>query len=388
MKDLIDKLKSSIKRLLLLILAVPKKIIGSILLGLKDILLHPVIVGVFFALLGFMIGARLFEVGFFANMFGRGYKGATVFLSGACKENGQLKVPALARDQVLITSEDLKDHKMGGVILKTRELIDCDTNDVAIDKLPLLANLKAAPINPPDLASFQKDPIKEPEWKKLLQKTVIMSGSCLGGDGRSLPPFTDEKVDVTNVVGDKTDPALFTIFGLKKSDKVAVTCANTSVKYALYDDKPAAPLTMPTDATPKIKSFLNKTILVTSTCFPDPRTPKSAQKRKVAFYRLINSKVQVLEEALDNDGKLKKFTGAALEFGDMVYCDRDKFPLTYSEYDEDMKQTPIKSNLKLGDDGAGVAGSTIQEAPAVGAESNTGAADTTKAVNDNTGGTQ
>ena len=95
-----------------------------------------------------------------------------------------------------------------------------------------------------------------------------------------------------------------------------------------------------------------------------------------------------MEEALDNDGKLKKFTGAALEFGDMVYCDRDKFPLTYSEYDEDMKQTPIKSNLKLGDDGAGVAGSTIQEAPAVGAESNTGAADTTKAVNDNTGGTQ
>jgi hypothetical protein len=394
LQELLRSILGKLKLVLGKLLAVPKKILLAILGGIKDILCHPLIVGSVALSLGFLVGARMHEVGFLAGMFGKSMKGATVFMSGPCKIEGamgQSRVVALEEDEVKITS-DSDPKKILGVIRKTRDLINCDTAEVSIDKLPLIANLRKSPVSAPELNTELKEPPKEPEWKKLAQKTLIMSGICVSAEGKTLPPFIDEKVEVTNVQIAKDKPEEFIITGIKTSDKIAIACENIAVKYSVFE--PASPTAVAAaklaekEEAPKIHSFIGETILVTSTCFPDPRTPKHEQKRKVAFYPLINSKVQVTQEELDTNGKLKKIAGAALDFGDMIVCDGAKVPFTYKEFDPDsMKLTPIKANNRFEKD-VNAPGSIVEEVAPQKAEQINGEAaakEVNKAVSDGAG---
>jgi hypothetical protein len=341
-------LKQKLKNMLAKIQNGPiKKIVGLIIgliLLLKTILfsrLTFLLVGV---ALGFVFGVRLNEVGTLDGHLGKTLKGSTVYISGPCKINGTLRSQILGEDEVKITGEE--DGMLTGVIRKTREFIACDPKITSIDKLPVLNNWTKAPSKMPELEAMKVDE-KEPDWKKLVQKTLIMSGSCLNIEGKALPPFTDELVDVTDVEQSKDDPTGFNIAGIKKSDKIAILCKSTSVKYSIYEQNLNQPVSQPVEE-PKVKSYVGENILVTGKCFPDPRTPKYAGQPRVAFYPLINAKVQVNEESLDSNGKLKKFVGAVLTNTDenkravFVVCDMAKIPFTYKEFDSDnMKLAPI-----------------------------------------------
>lgn len=346
LKALPSKLKEGpIKKIMALLI--------GIILMIKTIFFSRFTILLFGVVVGFIFGARVNEVGALEGVLGKDLKGATVYLSGPCKMNGMPRIPALAEDEVKITGSE--DGVLTGVVRKTREVVVCDMKSTAVDKLPVLSNWKKSPTQIPELQAMKVD-VKDPEWKKLVQKTLIMSGSCFSMTGKELPAFTDEKVDVTDVQQSKDDVNGFVITGIKKVDKIAIVCKNTSVKYSEFLEKNEQPAVV---AEPeKSKSFLGEKIIVTGKCFPDPRTPKYAGQQRAAFYPLVNALVQVNEEVLDSSGKLKKFVGAVLNKTDdnkraiFAVCDMAKIPFTYKLYDgENMKLSPITES---GDTESGV----------------------------------
>lgn len=298
---------------------------------------NPVTVGVVM----FVIGARMHEVGYLAGVMGKDLKGATVTLSGSCKVQGIPRLPALAEDQVKITYVD--GEKLQAVVRQTRELVECRLADVAIDKLPLLANIFKSPMPVPELTVAEVKKV-DPEWKKLAQKTLVMSGSCVDLDGKTLPAFTDERVDVTSVEAVEGSPETFTLSGIKKSDRQALRCLSSSIKYEEYRPVAQNPL-LP--STPSEQSFVNQIIKVTGSCVPDKRTQINKTK-KFALYKLANTPVQVLQEEVRN-GKLVRLVGTIMDktanvtvgtqvlsiFGEQIVCEQATLPFIYSETDED-----------------------------------------------------
>lgn len=290
----------------------------------------------------FVIGSRLHEVGALEGFWGKDLKNATVLVSGPCSFQEMNKVAALAEDEVKITG--LFGDKFIGVVRKTREVVECESSKVAVDKIPVLADFRKSPVQIPEIKPQEFIAKSDPEWKKLSQKTLIMSGKCRTESGEDMPPFTDEIIDVTNVEQNKEGDSFFFLMGIKKSDKIAVNCDSRYIKYSHYMKKPEEKEVVEIKEEIKAKSYLGETILVTGTCFPDSRLPKHKQKQKVVFYPLVNARVQVTEEELDqNTMRLKKFSGAALDAGVMLVCDTSRAALTYKEFDpESMNLAPIR----------------------------------------------
>lgn len=291
-------------------------------------------------LVGFFLGARMHELGVLAGVFGKDLKGATVKITGSCLVDGDLRDPALAQDEVIVTT--FTEEKLIGVVRRTREVVECQRNDIAIETLPLLKDISTTPSEIPEITMAQKRN-KVPQYKLLENKILIASGTCRSQlDGKELPSFTDERIDVTSVEESKENASVFVISGIMRSNKMAVSCSSRSIRYTLSDgtdpvivemEKPKVPVT-----------FVGKTILVTSRCLPDPgvRAPRGADGRKVAFYRLVNTEVQVIAEDVKDD-KLVKFQGSIVDkksegFGQLVVCDQSKFPftMTLKENNEDV----------------------------------------------------
>lgn len=287
----------------------------------------------------FFIGARMHETGQVQDYLGvkKDIRGATVRLSGKCSVGGKPRLPALAEDQVKITYVD--GEKLQAVVRQTREIVECQLAEVAIDKLPLLAYMGKDMKEIPELTVPVEIVKTIPEYKKLEKKTLIMSGSCTDIQGKVLPAFTDEKVDVTAVDAVKDNEELFQLSGIKKSDQVAIVCLSSAIKYSEYivSAKSVDGMDSNTLGNSQVKSYVGETLVITGTCFPDERTKVNKQK-KYLFYKLANSKIQVLEHDLAKDGSINRLVGTVLdsEFrGDAVYCDKQKFPFIYKEYDED-----------------------------------------------------
>lgn len=305
------------------------------------------IIGLFAMLIaGFVIGARMHELGALNGVVGKTLKGATVSISGPCLIDGEERYPALAEDEVKITS--VEANEIVGVVRKTREVVVCDPAKVAIDTLPLLSNLSKVPSAIPELKQAERKE-KTPSFKSLENKVLLVSGSCRSQvDGKELAPFTDEKIDVTRVEASKETKDEFVIAGIRRSDKLALSCSSRAIKYAITSGQDPI--------TPEVKlpvSFVNKIITVSSKCMPDPRLPipRGSDGRKVSFYRLTNSPVQVIEESLV-DEKLVKFTGSIVDkkmkeaFGQMIVCDSSVFPMTYdlAKDSEDVKLDSVNSD--------------------------------------------
>ena len=340
MKQRGSKLMSMIKRFIVLIL------IGTAAAG------------------GFFIGARMHELGY----IGDNLKGATITVNGVCLEDGAPRT--LGDDQVKVSSVD--HSKFFGIIRKTRETVECDFNKVSIEKLPLLSQIGKSPVAFPDIKEMEHKSVDMPTYKQLENKVLLVSGSCRNqlDQTKELAPFTDEKIDVTSVEAAKDTPGMFLISGIRRSDKVALVCSSKAIKYSLSDgSEPALP-----DAPPKVPvTFINKRLVVTSKCIPDPRitpAPRGPDGRKISFFRLVNSPVQILEEKLDSNDKLVKFTGSIVDkkipdaFGQMVVCDASTFPMTYGPMDEDDTTLDRVDSQKNNKDG--VTGSKImtEEDPA------------------------
>jgi hypothetical protein len=338
----LEKLKQALRNIISNVNSILLKAILSVVNFVLRILFSKFVLVFVSAAGSFVVGARLHEVGALDGFFGKDLKNATVLVSGPCSFSESKKVAALAEDEVKITG--LFDNKFIGVVRKTREVVECESSKVAVDKLPVLADFRKSPVQIPEIKHQEMDEKIDPEWKKLSQKTLIMSGKCKTESGGEMSPFTDEVVDVTNVEQNKESESAFLLMGIKKSDKIAVTCDSRYIKYSQYMQKSEAKEVIEVKEEKSVKSYLGETILVTGTCFPDTRLPKHKQKQKVVFYPLVNARVQVTEEELNqNTGKLKKFAGAALDAGVMLVCDQSRAALTYKEFDpESMKLSPIK----------------------------------------------
>ena len=307
------------------------KIISKVI---KKALWNPITIG----LVMFAIGARLHETGHLAGFMGKDHKGATVMVTGQCKTDKN-RTRTLAEDYVKVTKEEAET--ITGVLRLTREIVTCQKDDVNFTAMPyeLLADIMKEPPRFPELPPLTEEEVKDPDWKKLAKQTLTISGTCKTQDDKFLNPFTDEAVDVTDVKGVEGEEARFTLFGIRRSDKKAIRCDSLAIK---YDKFRATDIAKGKDGRPMYQaeadepeSYLNQILLVTGVCIPDKRT-LSDRTRKFAFYKLANSKIQVLEEYFDEDLKVKKLVGTALDQkyrGDIVVCDKTKFPFNYRLYD-------------------------------------------------------
>lgn len=335
-KSLKESLKGLGKKTAVLATAPLRLILKTISKVIKLLLWNPITIGA----LMLIVGARIHETGRLAGYFGKDYKGATVLLSsGTCTINGKPSTIGLALDQVIVTYIDAEHIE--GILRKTRDVVSCKSSETVIDTLSLADLLGRDNDKIPEFM-LPKVVEQEPAYKALEKKTLLMSGSCVDLNGKTLPAFTDEKVDVTSVVGSKENPEVFTLTGILKRDNkepTPVSCLSTAIKYTEYNaagPKQAAGMELNIADNQK-KSYVGDILIITGTCFPDERTKINKTKR-YAFYKLANSKVQVLEHDLTKDGQINRLVGIAMddEFrGDALYCDRAKFPFTFKEFDED-----------------------------------------------------
>lgn len=333
-KALLLKIRDLLIKVLFLPLQAAAKIIKLILRPF----LHPVTMILVGMALGFLVGARLHETGNLAGMFGKDFKGATVYLSGLCNVSGSTKprLPAFAEDEVKVTSVD--GEKLLGVVRLTRESIECKLADVAVDKLPLIANLAKSPAKVPDLQAPVEENKGRPQYKDLEKKTLIMSGSCLNIKNEVLPAFTDEKVDVTSVDASKDNEELFVITGIKKADREMVRCLSNAVKYEVFVDKAVVAANDGISAPAGPTSAVGEVLLITGSCFPDQRTNLNQRSKIRALYKLANTRVEVLEEKRDKDGRITYLAGTVMDEPfrtEQVVCDRSKIPFVYKDYDPD-----------------------------------------------------
>lgn len=313
---------------------------------LKMLIWNPVTIGAVM----FVLGARMHETGYLAGVLGKDLRGASVTVSGSCTINGKLRVPTLAEDQIKITYVD--GEKIQGVVRKTRELVDCKLSDIAIDKIPLLAHFGKSPAAIPELVAMENKEAKTPDFKQLEKKTLVMTGSCVDLDGKTLPAFTDEKVDVTFVEAAKDSEDLFVLTGIKKADRQYVKCLSNSIKYEVF-----VPVVAKVNADGSViddnsqrPSYLGEMLLITGNCYPDVRTRVNKVKGYL-FYKLANTRVQVLEEEFGKDDKLTKIIATIMDgahIGETAVCQKSKFPFIYKEYDPDNTKLETKIETESG----------------------------------------
>ena len=339
--DKIKALAIKLREGLLKILLSPVKLAAQSIRLLLRPFLHPVTVGLVGLAIGFLIGGRMHETGHLAGMLGKDFKGSTVFLSGVCSTDGEPRLPAFAEDEVKVTSID--GEKLLGVVRLTREHIECKLSDIAIDKLPLLSNLAKSPAVIPELKQQEKEVKQRPAFKDLEKKTIILSGSCVSDKNEAIPPFTDEKVDVTSADQSQENKELFVLTGIKKSDKQVVRCLSNAIKYEMFvPETPKQQEEAAKVAEEKNKSQVGEIILITGSCFPDERTNLNKKSKSRALYKLANTRVEVLEDKVDpTTGRLSYVAGTVLDDPyktEQIVCDRSKIPFGVKDYDpEGMK---------------------------------------------------
>lgn len=320
----------------------PLKLLITPLVKLKELLLNRYVFLVLGVSAGFVVGARLHETGNLAGLFGKDLKGSTILLSGKCKVGDVVREPNLSDTEVKVVYIDGK--KIEGIVKKTTEYVSCALPEVVIETLPALKDILTTPSSSPAVVMPVKKIAKEPEFKKLEKKTLLMSGSCVElTSGNVLPAFVDELVAVTEVAGtDDKNIEDFALAGIRKSDKVQIKCLSNAITYKIADEddlvKPEKEDT----------SLLSKNLLITGTCFPDPRTSATKQVGdklvKVSYISLTNNLIQVTDESYDSETKkLKRLFGKILQNyklpnglnmkGFDVVCDSKRFNFVYKIYD-------------------------------------------------------
>lgn len=295
---------------------------------------------------GFAIGARFFETG---NLPASKLRGGTFFATGECQSPRTHRNVTLAEDELKISYSD--ELKFMGVIRRTKDLVECERGRILLDPLPPLANFMTRPTKIPETLTLASNEI-DAEVSAVLHKRLLASGTCSNQEGKPQSPFMDEQIEVISATSEE---GLIKISVIRRSDKAALECTSKTLKYRVLTDAEIEATdrskTAFHDNKQKIEipiekeTFVDKVVLITSTCFPDPRVPKTQRTSKVVFYNLINSKVQVTEEEREPaSNRLVKLFGVALDNkGDRVFCDEAKFHISARELDSDSIKTETLS---------------------------------------------
>lgn len=288
--------------------------------------------------LGLGVGMRLFETG---RVIPGMLKGSTIRISGVCLTDGKPRLPALADDQVTVTS--IKNDILTGVIRKTREAITCDLSEIALDALPLIADLMQNPAPPPEITpakivedtSFGQD---------LINRTFKISGACQNTATGNQEALLDAVVVFTSAKkkeGQSGGTLLAVVKSEGRSKGASIQCDSNLISYepaVLEESTSNVQVALPEE------DLKGKYIVITSTCFPDKRFKKAGDDN--LFFHMINDLVQVTDYQ-KVDGKIEWLTGAHINKGSMIECDAKKYPITWRMYDAStMKLTPVQKNEK------------------------------------------
>jgi hypothetical protein len=284
------------------------------------------------AVLGFIVGGRMYEYGFFS------LKGANVTVTGSCHNDKNVQRGDLMQDQVVISSET--DVSIAGVLRKTREHITCLKKDVAIDKIGSISDLfKSKIIVAPDLQKMVEQKAEAPDWTQYIGKEWSATGMCRDGKGAVLDPFKDRGITITNIKPSAEDNTTYYVYGIR-DDKIAVVCDKKDLSLQPMGKKIAE---VKTQEKAEPISFIGKKIYVTSVCFPDARAYKMAgETPPMKAFNLVKTPVEVIEESVDQDsGKLVKFAGNVLDhtvtatglkmFGAKIVCNQESYPINYTD---------------------------------------------------------
>lgn len=340
-------MKTKIKELIMSVLALPKKLLIGILrkvFGVINVFMHStlfVIATLAIGLIvGFGVGARMFETGIIASKFGGSLKGTNAKVSGPCRVSGVVRDPALMEDQVKIVSVD--DSLLIGIVRATRETVECDLATTSIDTLPLLKDIATSPVEAPEIKPFEVSKV-DTELEQLRKRTIRVSGTCEDSQGQELAALIDQNIDVINVERTAADKEVIRIHGIMRKTKATVTCLSKNIRYSILDNNGEVSLVAGQSVQQK-KDLVGDVILITSTCFPDKRLP-STKKSKILFYPTVNAKLQVTQNTFDEDGKLIYVAGAIVDNGAMVECDASKYPISWRPFDPGtMKLENIKGS--------------------------------------------
>lgn len=231
----------------------PRNLILAPLVFVKNLIKKFVItlLPVITLLLGFFLGARMHETGFLAGKLGKDLKNATVFLSGKCMVNGKERIPALLEDQVKITS--LSDDKIEGVVRATRERVICSLSEISTDSLPLLSDIMKAPSKKPEITAPVIVEEEQPDYMKYKNQRLLVSGSCVSVDDQPIPTFTDEKIDVSDIIPQENNKKEFKLIGTKRSDKLQIKCLSNAISYRMDDLKEEPKVE---EVKPEVKTYI------------------------------------------------------------------------------------------------------------------------------------
>lgn len=241
---------------------------------------------------GFVVGARVYETGFHT------IKGATVKVTGKCKTSTGFDRFDLVRDEMVVSFSN--EEKIKGTLLKTREWLDCEVKDVSIDRFGLISDLfKKQEFKTKELTEFvpPKNVEIKDDFKRLINKEVLVTGQCVDMENKPLSPFIDKTMSVTNVKKAENSD-IFYIFGILKEERKAVACAHSDITFKEMETNVSEQV-----ETYKEKvSYIDQSVYVTAVCEPDMRFYKKIGKKpQLSFYNLVDILVKVSEEKIVDD---------------------------------------------------------------------------------------
>lgn len=112
----------------------------------------------------------------------------------------------------------------------------------------------------------------------------------------------------------KKNEESFVLTGIKKSNKQYVKCLSNAIKYEIFVPvavKVAADGSTMDDNSQR-QSYIGEMLLITGNCYPDVRTRVNKVKGYL-FYKLANTRVQVLEEEFGKDDKLNRIIATIMD---------------------------------------------------------------------------
>lgn len=303
---------------------------------IKYAIWNPILPG----LLMFVVGARLYESGFFVS------KGSNVMISGICLTDSGEKRSDLAQDQIIITK--LNDKEIGGVLRKTRESVICNKEEISIDSMaPVYQIFSFKTDSIPELKKFEAPKAEKVvyDFKKYENKQFLVSGICKSGDGKTMPAFVDKKVSIANVKELKDEPGEFLFYGIRE-DKETIACKSTDVTLvpittSITTDSELTEIKQPV-------SYKGMKVAITGFCTPDFRVYKDTQRKpEVNFYDLTNTPVEIIQETIKED-KVIEIAGIIADkeakignisvYTHRIICTAEKYPLSIKKLDDESVQ--------------------------------------------------
>jgi len=312
------------------------KILGKIAKFMKKILVLVFLNRVLLFIVGFLIGARVFEASIISM------KGTTVWVTGVCMTSDSYP-RALAEDQVIVAS--VKDSVVSAMIRSTRENIVCDTDKVAIDIFGPLSEMNKPLVKVPKIKKLDLAKYKKVNHKQYENKKVMISGVCYDAANTLLEPYIEKIMHVSSIQETKLDPSIFYLRGVVEEDekRIPIKCSSQDVTFGIVSSSMMASGKKEEkeyDVEKTKKDYVGKKVVVTGICFPDMNVYKKiGQEPPQKFYNFQKAPIEITVNKFDDKGEVELIAGSSLDqktyqlkgkkystFGHKIICRKKDYP--------------------------------------------------------------